>query len=249
MAKKRSRNTEPVRGKHAAHAAAPARPKAEPARAADQRSQQAQPQVQQQRSQSQASSRSARSGTQYSQGHQTKQKKRRIPRPVKIVLVVALVAALAGGGFLVWDYLFRYDDAKDFQGQWKIEGTNSSIVITDSEIRLTDSVSFGYELNTFEKTLTYSYASFTGEGSYVFSPERDVLTITDVSTEPNEGDTNQSMHLLKVSNQAVGEPETADNNDTSDAQTYGADVVSGSMSAQQAEEDDGHAGGAATGGN
>lgn len=249
MAKKRSRNTEPVRGKHAAHAAPPARPKAEPARAADQRPQQAQPQVQQQPAQTQAPSQPVKPSNQHAKGRPKKQKKRRIPLPVKIVLVVALVVALAGGGYLVWDYLFRYDDAKDFQGQWKIEGTNASIVITDSEIRLTDSVSFGYELNTFEKTLTYSYASFTGEGSYVFSPERDVLTITDVSTDPDEGDTNQSMHLLKVSNQAVGEPETAANNDTSDAQTYGADVVDGSMSAQQAEKDDDHAGGTATSGN
>ena len=246
MAKKRSRNTEPVRGKHAAHAAPPARPAAEPARAAKQRPQQAQTQAPSQ-AQPQVQSRPAQSSKQHSV--RSAKKKRRIPLPLKIVLVVVLVAALAGGGFLVWDYLFRYDDAKDFQGQWKIGGTNSSIVITDSEIRLTDSVSFGYELNTFEKTLTYSYASFTGKSSYVFSPERDVFTLTDMNTAPDEGDTDQSMHLLKVSNQAVGEPETANNNDTSDAQTYGADVVSGSMSAQQAENADDHAGGAATGGN
>lgn len=168
-----------------------------------------------------------------------KKKHRRVPLGVKIMLTIILVAALAGGGFLVWDYLFRYDDAKDIQGQWKIEGSNASIVITDSEIRLTDSVNFAYELNPFEKTITYTYANFSGEGSYVFSPERDVLTLTDVTEEPSEGDESPTMRLLKVSDRAVGEPETANNNDTSDANSYGSDVVDGSMSGTQAERDTG----------
>lgn len=168
-----------------------------------------------------------------------KKKHRRVPLGVKIVLTIILVVALAGGGFLVWDYLFRYDDAKDIQGQWKIEGSNASIVITDSEIRLTDSVNFAYELNTFEKTITYTYANFSGEGNYVFSPERDVLTLTDVTEEPSEGDESPTMRLLKVSDRAVGEPETANNNDTADANSYGSDVVDGSMSGTQAERDTG----------
>ncbi len=167
-----------------------------------------------------------------------KQKQRRIPLPVKIVLSVVLVAALAAGAFLVWDYLFRYDDAADFQGQWKIEGSNASIVITEDEIRLTDSVSFTYELNTFEKTIKYEFANYEGEGMYVFSPERDVLTLTDVSTGPDEGDTQQSMSLLKVSNQAIGEPEVANNNTAENADTAGVDVVDGSETAQQAEENE-----------
>ena len=167
-----------------------------------------------------------------------KQKQRRIPLPVKIVLSVVLVAALAAGAFLVWDYLFRYDDAADFQGQWKIEGSNASIVITEDEIRLTDSVSFTYELNTFEKTIKYEFANYEGEGMYVFSPERDVLTLTDVSTSPDEGDIQQSMSLLKVSNQAIGEPEVANNNTAENADTAGVDVVDGSETAQQAEENE-----------
>ena len=52
-------------------------------------------------------------------------KKKRVPRAFKIVITIILVVVLAGGGFLVWDYLFRYDDKQDFQGQWKIEGTNA----------------------------------------------------------------------------------------------------------------------------
>lgn len=189
MSVKRSRNPEPPRGKHAAHAA-PQTSAVKP-------------------------DRSRRSSQ--------PKKVRRVPLALKIVLAVVFAGIIVAGALLTWNYLFRYDDAQDFQGQWKIEGSNASIVITDSEIRLTDSVSFGYELNTFEKTISYSYASFTGEGSYVFSPERDVLTITDMNTDMNteaeEDASDQSMRLLKVSNQVVGEPETANNNDTSDAQT------------------------------
>lgn len=167
-----------------------------------------------------------------------KKKQRRVPLTVKIALLVILVAALAVGAFLVWNHLFRYDDEQDIQGQWKIEGSNNSIVITEDEIRLTDSVSFEYELNTFEKTITYHFVNYTGEGRYVFSSERDVLTLTDISPEPDEGDTQQSMSLLKVSNQAIGEPESANNNDTADANSTGAAVVDGSLSAEQAEKDD-----------
>lgn len=222
MSATRSHN-EPVRGKHAKHAASPT-VEAKPQRTGET------PRV------SQAMKR---------------KKKSRIPRPLKVVLVIILMAIIGVGAFLTWDYLFRYDDAQDFQGQWKIEGSNNSIVITDSEIRLTDSVSFEYELNTFEKTVTYKFANYTGVGSYVFSPERDVLTLTDMNTDEGGGseggDDASSMRLLKVSNQAVGEPESANNNDTSDAQTLGADVVDGSTSAQQAQRDE--RSGDASGGN
>ncbi len=206
-------HTEPVRGKHAKHAAPPT-VGAQPQRAGET------PRV------SQAA----------------KRKKRRIPRSLKVVIAIVLVAIIGAGAFLTWDYLFRYDDVQDIQGQWKIEGSNNSIIITDSEIRLTDSVSFGYELNTFEKTITYTFVNYSGVGSYVFSPERDVLTFTDMNTdeggESEGGDDASSMRLLKVSDQAIGEPESANNNDTSDAQTLGADVVDGSMGAQQAERDE-----------
>jgi hypothetical protein len=174
------------------------------------------------------------------------EKKRRIPRPLKIVLIVVLVAVIGVGAFFAWNTFLRYDDAQDIQGQWKIEGSTNSIVITDSEIRLTDSVSFNYELNTFEKTITYTFASYTGEGSYEFSSDRETLTLIDLNTdEPGTsegGDTSSSMRLLKISNQALGEPESATNNDTSNAQSIGADVVDGSISAQQAERDDSSSG-------
>lgn len=157
---------------------------------------------------------------------------------MRIVFIVLLVAVLAGVAFLVWDYLFRYDDAKDIQGQWKIEGTTSSIVITPDEIRLTESVSFNYELNTFEKTITYGYGSYTGSGTYVFTSDRQVLVITDINPNLGDSDEGESMRLLKVSNQVVGEPENAVNNTTQDANTYGADVVGGDMTATQAYDED-----------
>lgn len=176
-----------------------------------------------------------------------KTKKKRTSRVFKIIITIILLVVLVGGGLLVWNYLFRYDDKQDFQGQWKIEGTNASIVITDSEIKLTDSVSFGYELDTFAKTIKYTYVNYANEGSYVFSSERDVLTITDVNPEAKQGEENQSMRLLKVSAQSTGEPETANNNDTSDAQTNGVGVIDGTESPTQAERNERSAGSAQSG--
>lgn len=185
-------------------------------------------------SEAKADTKSKRAGRKKKKAIKTK-KTRRIPLVAKVIAAVVLVAAIAAAAFVVWDYLFRYDDAQDFQGQWKIEGSNASIVITEDEIRLTDSVSFTYELNTFDKTIKYEFANYSGEGMYVFSPERDVLTLTDVTPSEDEGDTNQTMKLLKVSNQAIGEPEVANNNATGNADTAGVNVLDGTESAQQAE--------------
>lgn len=55
------------------------------------------------------------------------------------------------------------------------------------------------------------------------------------------------MRLLKVSNQSTGEPETANNNDTSDAQTNGVGVIDGTESPTQAERNE-QAAGSAQGG-
>ena len=174
-------------------------------------------------------------------------KKKRDPRAFKIVITIILVEVLAGGGFLVWDYLFRYDDKQDFKGKWRYGGTTDTNVYTDTEYRITETGGFGSEKATYAKTIKYTYVNYANEGSYVFSPERDVLTITDVDPEANQGEGNQSMRLLKVSNQSTGEPETANNNDTSDAQTNGVGVIDGTESPTQAERNE-QAAGSAQGG-
>jgi hypothetical protein len=234
--KGRSAKSGQVRGKHAAHAA--------PAASA--------PKQRFQKQNAQQFSANAQGGYGVTNSHNrqtgaipkankaTKQsKKRRVPLVLKVLLVVVLVAALGVGGFFAWNTFLRYDDAADIQGQWKVEGTTGSIVITNSEIRLTDSVTYGYELDTFNKTITYSFGSYSNTGTYEFSEERDVLTLTDVDQDAMGNAIDSSLNLLKISSSTTGEPETVANNTTEDANTVGAAVVSnssaGSSNAASAE--------------
>lgn len=96
-----------------------------------------------------------------------------------ILFVVTLV--------LAWNTWLRFDDSADIQGSWYVEGTNQSITITDSQIVLTDSVAYNYTLDTFNKTITFTFSNLQGSGSYAFSPERDTLVITEDDSSAEGG--------------------------------------------------------------
>lgn len=100
-------------------------------------------------------------------------------------LIVVLLLAI-GTGLLAWNQWFRYDDAADIQGTWVIEGTTQSITITDSDIVMTADVSYPYTLDTFQKTISFSFKQYSGSGSYAFSPERTALVITETDADSGE---------------------------------------------------------------
>ena len=115
-----------------------------------------------------------------------------------IVFTVLFVALLVATGLLCWKQWFRFDDNKDFQGTWQVEGTTASFVITDSEIQLTSDVAYSYELDTFNKTISFNFGNLTGGGTYAFSPDRTVLIITEPGSE--EGGSSIPSKLLKLTN-------------------------------------------------
>lgn len=100
-------------------------------------------------------------------------------------LAVVLVLAI-GTGLLAWNQWFRYDDTADIQGTWVIDGTDQSITITDADIVMTPEVSYPYSLDTFQKTITFSFKQYNGSGSYAFSPERTTLVITETDADSGE---------------------------------------------------------------
>lgn len=138
-------------------------------------------------------------------------------RIVGIIFIVLLALTTAA---MAWNHWLRYDDAQDIQGEWKIEGSDSTIVFTENEIQLTESVKYAYELDTFAKTITFSFHSLQGSGSYAFSPERDVLIISEQDAT-GASDTIPSK-LIKVSGE---EPQDLTNNPDDEASTLGADIV------------------------
>ena len=112
-----------------------------------------------------------------------------------IIVALAIVVLLAiGTGLLAWNQWFRYDDTADIQGTWVIDGTSDTITITDTDMVMTDEVSYSYSLDTFQKTITFSFKQYSGSGSYAFSPERTTLVITETDADSGE---NVSTKLVK----------------------------------------------------
>ena len=113
--------------------------------------------------------------------------KRRVPRKAVAIVSAVLVVLAVATSLLAWNQWLRYDDAADIQGAWRVEGSTATFTITDSQIQLTDEVSYPYTLDTFAKTISFSFGNYEGGGSYVFSPERDVLTITETAPDADGG--------------------------------------------------------------
>ncbi|MGN0302308.1 MAG: hypothetical protein ACI4BI_05480 [Anaerotardibacter sp.] len=108
------------------------------------------------------------------------------------VLVAVLIVGLI---YLGWNQWYRYDDAADFQGEWVSQETGYPVVITDSQIVFNSSTAYDYTLDTFSKTVTFTFKDYSGSGSYAFSEERDTLVIV----ERGEQSGTQVTTLVKAS--------------------------------------------------
>lgn len=92
------------------------------------------------------------------------------------VICALLLAGLAGFAAYHWAW---GDDAQDIQGTWYVNGTPATISIGEGEIVLTDEVSYGYELDSFSKTIDLHFGKLSGGGRYRFSLDRGELAIID----------------------------------------------------------------------
>lgn len=112
--------------------------------------------------------------------------KRGISRRFVIVSSIVVLLLAVGCGLLAWNQWLRFDDAADIQGTWTVEGTEETITFTDTDIVMTDEVSYPYTLDTFHKTIDFSFKQYSGSGSYAFSPERTTLVITEEDADTQE---------------------------------------------------------------
>lgn len=106
-----------------------------------------------------------------------------------LAAVVLLVAVL--GGVFAWDRWYRFDDAQDILGEWKMANAERTMVITDKQLKIAEGVSYDYTLDTKKKTITYSFGSDKLTASYRFSPDRQYLIID----ESGQTDWLVAMHL------------------------------------------------------
>ena len=113
----------------------------------------------------------------------------------------AVVAVLVGSGVLFWNTYLRYDDAADIQGEWQVIDGSSTVVIDSDSIRMLELLDYEYTLDTWAKTIDFSFTDLSGTGSYSFSDDRRVLIIKE-----GEGDDQTTLSLVKISDNAEAEP-------------------------------------------
>lgn len=146
-------------------------------------------------------------------------------RKRKVAWVVAasifLIAAIVSG-LLFWNAYLRYDDAADICGEWQVADGSMTVVIDDSSIKMPDALEYSYELDTWEKTVSFSFDDLSGGGSYRFSADRKGLAI-----EEGEGGKEGVVALVKVSDDTAAEPHrgsaepAADGRDQAEAASEG----------------------------
>ena len=100
-------------------------------------------------------------------------------RPRTIVIAVVMVIAVVAVCVFAFNRWGRFDDHADMQGTWYVLGTEVAIEIGDDTIKLNDEVSYHYQIDERQKTITYTFGPMSGQGRYWFSDDRKHLVITD----------------------------------------------------------------------
>ena len=95
----------------------------------------------------------------------------------QLIVILLLLAAVVAAGLFAWDRWFRYDDTRDFQGDWVSAGTAAAVYVDGKTIELTPEIHYAYQLDTWQKTITYTFGDLKGSGIYRFSADRTKLVI------------------------------------------------------------------------
>lgn len=103
-------------------------------------------------------------------------KRRHWLRWIILLLILAVVVVL---GAFSWDRWFRYDDTQDILGEWKASGQTATAVIDGKQMHLTDEVAYDYTLNTWDKSIEFSFGKLSNSGTYTFSEDRQTLVIVE----------------------------------------------------------------------
>ena len=119
-------------------------------------------------------------------------KKRICALAVVTVALCACLLALAGCGS---------SDQKDLIGEWKVQGTNVTVVYDDKQFK-TYGTTFDYTIDTNAKTITTTNGSFTGLANYSYSDDKQTLTLNE---DDGNGGTKTTV-FDKVSSNGDAEP-------------------------------------------
>lgn len=115
--------------------------------------------------------------------------RKRGARIALIIIAILVVAVGVAAALFAWNRWYRFDDHADMQGEWYVVGSTVPVSIDGSSIHLTDDVTYQYEINAEDKTISYTFGPMKGQGRYWFSDDRQYLVITDGNEFTGAGNT------------------------------------------------------------
>jgi len=89
-----------------------------------------------------------------------------------IIATIILIIVAAAGFWFFWQEWVRYDDTQDIQGTWLVSTTGAAISVNDETIRIASDAAYEYEMNTTDKSLSFSFLKLTGTARYRFGGDR-----------------------------------------------------------------------------
>lgn len=147
-------------------------------------------------------------------------------RRIAMLSAVALaLAALAVSGLLFWNTYLRYDDTADIQGEWQVIDGSATVVIDADFIRMPQLLDYEYSIDTWAKTIDFSFTDLSGGGSYSFSDDRRVLIIKE-----GEGEDQTMLSLVKISDNTDAEPRFVDDSERTSTESLSVSGEQGNAS-------------------
>ncbi len=100
----------------------------------------------------------------------------KVPIPVRKRIYAALAACLCACVCALVLVACGSSDKADLVGEWKIDGTEVTVVFSDTKFKLVGNT-FDYTLDDGKKTITYSSGGAKGSAEYSFSNNKQQLTL------------------------------------------------------------------------
>ena len=100
----------------------------------------------------------------------------KVPIAIQKRMLAALAALLCALACLFMLAACGSGDKADLVGEWKIDGTEVTVVFSDSKFKLVGN-SFDYAIDEGKKTITYSSGGAKGSAEYSFSSDKQKLTL------------------------------------------------------------------------
>jgi hypothetical protein len=116
-------------------------------------------------------------------------------RRIKRILIVVIAVVVALGIVALVHGHIHENDATRIQGEWLIEGTDMTVVIDDSAIKLPSNVDYDYTVDTFKGIISFTYGDRSGTAHYTLKDDGDTLVLK----ESYQVETDTSSTAIRLS--------------------------------------------------